>query len=86
LHWRTCYDVRSKPAQWRCSAPVRISGWIGGDRPAGVAEQARRRSEGGLTAIKMTGSAEFSPIDTPRQVDLIVKRVAALREAIGRDL
>jgi galactonate dehydratase len=64
---------------------VRIYGWIGGDRPADVAEQARRQSETGLTAVKMTGSAELSPLDTPRQVDLIVERVAAARDAIGRD-
>jgi galactonate dehydratase len=64
---------------------VRIYGWIGGDDPADLAEQAHRQSEAGLTAIKMTGSAELSPIDTPGQVQLIVDRVAAVREAIGLD-
>jgi galactonate dehydratase len=64
---------------------VRIYGGIGGSSPAEVAEQARRQREHGLTAVKMTGSAALTPIDTPRQVDLVVERVAAVREAVGRD-
>jgi galactonate dehydratase len=50
-----------------------------------VAEQARRRTGTGLTAVKMTGSAELTAIDSPRQVDLVVERVAAVREAVGPD-
>jgi galactonate dehydratase len=64
---------------------ARIYGGIGGHRPAEVAENARRQRESGLTAVKMTGSAELTAIDTPRQVDLVVERVAAVREAVGPD-
>jgi galactonate dehydratase len=36
---------------------MRIYGWIAGDSPGELAEQARRQIETGLTAIKMAGSA-----------------------------
>lgn len=44
---------------------VRMYAWIGGDRPADVAELARAQVEAGFTAVKMNGSAQLRPIDTP---------------------
>jgi galactonate dehydratase len=75
------YDLLGGPVRDR----VRIYGWVGGDRPAEVAERAQALMATGLTACKMNGSAELTAIDTPRQLDLIVERVAAVRNAIGRD-
>ena len=75
------YDLLGGPVRDK----VRIYGWIGGDRPDEVAEQAEALMATGLTACKMNGSAELTPIDTPRQLDLIVERVAAARTAVGRD-
>ena len=75
------YDLLGGPVRDK----VRIYGWIGGDRPAEVAEQAEALMATGLTACKMNGSAELTAIDTPRQLDLIVERVAAARTAVGRD-
>lgn len=62
---------------------VRMYGWIGGDRPAEVAEQARAQVAAGFTAVKMNGSAELGPIDTPAAAADVVSRVAAVREVIG---
>jgi galactonate dehydratase len=62
---------------------ARMYAWIGGDRPAEVAEQARAQVEAGFTAVKMNGSAELAAIDTPAATAAIVQRVAAVREAIG---
>ncbi|MFD0656074.1 galactonate dehydratase [Thermocatellispora tengchongensis] len=62
---------------------VRMYAWIGGDRPAEVADLARAQVEAGFTAVKMNGSAELTAIDTPAQSRGIVERVAAVREAIG---
>lgn len=64
---------------------VRIYGWIGGDRPEEVADQATAQLETGLTAIKMNASAELTPIDTPAQTNAIVRRVEAARGALGQD-
>lgn len=81
VHGVPIYDLLGGPVREK----VRIYGWIGGDRPGDVAEQAELQVEAGLTAIKMNGSAELTPIDTPRQLDLIVGRVAAVREVLGPD-
>lgn len=62
---------------------VRMYGWIGGDRPAEAAEQARAQTAAGFTAVKMNGSAELAPIDTPARTAEVVDRVAAVREAVG---
>jgi galactonate dehydratase len=62
---------------------VRMYAWIGGDRPAEVAELAAAQIEAGFTAVKMNGSANLTPIDTPARTRESVDRLAAVREAIG---
>lgn len=36
-----------------------------------------------LSAVKMNGSAELAPIDTPARTAQVVERVAAVREVLG---
>jgi galactonate dehydratase len=62
---------------------VRMYAWIGGDRPQDTAELAARQVEAGFTAVKMNGSGELGPIETPARTAEIVARVAAVREAVG---
>ncbi len=62
---------------------VRMYAWIGGDSPADVAELAQAQVEAGFTAVKMNGSAQLRPIDTPAQTQAVIDRVAAVREVIG---
>lgn len=62
---------------------VRMYGWIGGDKPANVAEAAARQVAAGFTAVKMNASAALAPIDTPARTKEIVERVAAVRQVIG---
>ncbi|GAA3171626.1 galactonate dehydratase [Nonomuraea salmonea] len=64
---------------------ARMYAWIGGDRPAEVAEQAKAQIEAGFTAVKMNGSGELTAIDTPARTMEVVHRVAAVRAAIGDD-
>ncbi|WP_413103916.1 galactonate dehydratase [Streptomyces sp. Inha503] len=62
---------------------VRMYAWIGGDRPSDVAELAEEQVRAGFTAVKMNGSAELAPIDTPARTAEVVDRVAAVREVLG---
>ncbi|MFI1728513.1 galactonate dehydratase [Streptomyces acidicola] len=62
---------------------VRMYAWIGGDRPSDVAELAKEQVEAGFTAVKMNGSAELAPLDTPARTKEVVERVAAVREVLG---
>ncbi|MER5641448.1 galactonate dehydratase [Kitasatospora sp. NPDC002227] len=64
---------------------VRVYAWIGGDEPAEVAEAARAQAEAGFTAVKMNGSAQLRPIDTPARTQEVADRVAAVREVLGRE-
>lgn len=64
---------------------VRIYSWIGGDRPDDVAQQARDRQALGFTAIKMNATEELAYVDSYAQVEKVVERVAAVRQAAGSD-
>lgn len=62
---------------------LRIYGWIGGDRPADVAEDAVKQVSTGLTALKMNATEEMHYVDSYDKVDSVVRRVQAVREAVG---
>jgi galactonate dehydratase len=65
---------------------VRVYQWVGGDRPAGVAEAAREKVEAGFTALKMNATPELRMVDTPASVAAAADRLAAVREAVGPDV
>ncbi|WP_017973338.1 galactonate dehydratase [Actinopolyspora halophila] len=62
---------------------VRVYQWIGGDEPSEVAEAAAEQAEAGFTAVKMNASGRMRHIDTPAEVDGVVRRVEAVREVLG---
>ncbi|GAA1370912.1 galactonate dehydratase [Catellatospora chokoriensis] len=62
---------------------VRIYAWIGGDDPTEIGEQAAAQAAAGMTAVKMNASGRLSPIPTSAEVDAVVSRVAAARDALG---
>ena len=67
-------------------AEVRVYNWIGGDRPAEVAETAKAQRAAGFTAVKMNATEELNYIDSHVKLDAAVERLAAVREAGGSDL
>lgn len=80
-HGVPVYDLLGGPARER----MRVYAWIGGDRPQDAAVAAKRLQEAGFTAAKMNATAELRFVDTPAKVDEAVARVAAVREAVGRN-
>jgi galactonate dehydratase len=85
--WDITGKVHNLPVYALLGGPVRdrvrTYAWVGGDRPAEVADQARAQIEAGFTAVKMNGSAEMTALDTPARTREVVDRVAAVRAAIG---
>ena len=65
---------------------TRAYAWIGGDRPADLAEHARQRRAQGYTAVKMNALAEADHLDVVSAVDGVVARVGTVRDAVGADL
>lgn len=59
--------------------------WVGGDRPSGVAEAARKKQDLGFRAVKMNGTEEMEWIDSHAKVDQAVQRAASVRDACGPD-
>ena len=65
---------------------MRVYAWIGGDKPADIAEAAQRQRAAGYTAVKMNATAEMNWIDSHRKIQDVADRLAALRDAVGFDL
>lgn len=65
---------------------MRVYCWIGGDRPADVVEEAKRKLEQGYSAIKMNATTEMGWIDSFSKVDAVVERLQAVRDQVGYDL
>jgi galactonate dehydratase len=62
---------------------VRSYCWIGGDRPEGLIEGALAMRARGFDAVKFNICEELAIVDTHAKVDGILKRLFALREAVG---
>ncbi len=62
---------------------VRSYCWIGGDRPSGLTEGALAMRDQGYDAVKFNICEELQIVDTYARVDVILKRLFALREAVG---
>ncbi|GGD84452.1 galactonate dehydratase [Paenibacillus nasutitermitis] len=65
---------------------MKVYAWIGGDRPADTALDARAKLEEGYTAIKMNGTSDMEWIDSYDKVEEAVARIAAIRDAVGYKL
>ncbi len=62
---------------------MRVYSWIGGDRPHEVGKAAKDIVAKGFTAVKMNATEELQYVDTYEKIDGAVKRIAAVREAVG---
>lgn len=69
-----------------CRDRIRVYSWIGGDRPNDVANAARSAVDRGFTAIKMNGTEELQIVDSHKEIDALVDRLAAVRDAVGPDI
>ena len=58
---------------------VECYAWIGGDKPHEIGEAARGRRDQGFKAIKMNATAELKWLASPRDLDPVIERVAAVK-------
>jgi galactonate dehydratase len=70
----------------RAREKVRVYQWVGGDRPAGVADAAREKVAAGFSALKMNATPELAHVDSPATVDRATERLAAVRDAVGPEV
>jgi galactonate dehydratase len=91
--WDIAGKARGVPVHELLAGPVRervrMYGWIAGTEPSAIAEQAGAAADAGFTAVKMLGApSQLGLIDAPDATDLLLRRVAAVREVLGpgRDL
>ncbi len=67
-----------------CRSKMKVYSWVGGDRPAHVAQAAKEKQQQGFQAIKMNATEELQYIDTYEKIDAVLERVASIREATGK--
>ncbi|OCT12555.1 D-galactonate dehydratase [Paenibacillus pectinilyticus] len=68
-----------------CRDRTRVYAWVGGDRPDDVGAAAKEKQGQGFTAVKMNGTEEMHYIDSFAKVEETSARVAAVRQACGKD-
>jgi galactonate dehydratase len=69
-----------------CRDSIRVYSWIGGDRPSDVGLAAKEVVNAGFTAVKMNATEELQYIDSYEKIDQAVERIAAVREAVGKNI
>ncbi|MCA0756505.1 galactonate dehydratase [Paenibacillus sp. N4] len=69
-----------------CRDRTRVYSWIGGDRPSDVGQAAKQQVEAGFTAVKMNATEEMHYIDSIGKVEAAIERIAAVREAVGKEV
>jgi galactonate dehydratase len=66
---------------------IRVYSWINGRTPAELSEVASRVVAQGFTAVKMNATEEaMNYVDSPGKIEEAVRRVGAVREAVGPDV
>ena len=65
---------------------IKVYSWIGGDRPAETAAQAKDAVERGFSAVKMNGPEELQYVDSRDKIEKVVANVAAVRDAVGPNI
>ncbi len=70
----------------KCRDKIKVYSWIGGDRPADVAANAKDVMARGFEAIKLNGCEEMQIVDSNAKVDAAVATIATIRDAVGYDL
>lgn len=65
---------------------IKVYSWIGGDRPDEVLTEAMDRYDRGFRAVKMNATQELHYIDSFKEVQKVVDRVASIREKLGFDM
>lgn len=70
----------------KCRDVIKVYSWIGGDRPADVGSAAKEMLAKGFTAVKMNATEELQYVDSFEKIDQALKRVAAVREAVGNNV
>ena len=65
---------------------IRVYGHVGGRTPQALAESARKLREQGFTAVKTSPFQAVRFVESSAFVDAAVARIAALREAVGKEV
>lgn len=66
-----------------CRDKIKVYSWVGGDRPADVAQAAKAAVGRGFQALKMNGTEELQIVDSFAKIDQVVETLATVREAVG---
>ena len=64
---------------------IPVYAWIGGDSPGEVVDAAQVRMAQGFRAVKMNGTASLGWLDSPKELEAVLRRVESVRN-LGLDV
>lgn len=65
---------------------IKVYSWINGKKVSDIGQAAKEAVEAGFQALKMNATEKLQYIDSHENIDEVVKRVASVREAVGRGI
>ncbi|SMO61922.1 galactonate dehydratase [Fodinibius sediminis] len=65
---------------------MKVYSWVGGDEPSELIEAITQRQKTGFRHVKMNAVGKVDWIETPRQIEASVQKIARIREHLGWDI
>ncbi|MEX2396794.1 MAG: galactonate dehydratase [Balneolales bacterium] len=76
------YDLMGGPVRDK----MQIYSWVGGDDPSELVEAILERKEAGFNHVKMNALGKVNWLESPEQIDAIVKNIHQIRDKVGWDI
>lgn len=70
----------------KCREAIDVYSWVGGDEPKVVVEEIQRVVDRGFRTVKINGTERLKYIDSYREVDALLERMATIREHFGNSI
>lgn len=65
---------------------MKVYSWVGGDEPSELIEAIQQRQETGFRHVKMNAIGNAEWLETPKQIETTVQKIAEIREHLGWDI
>lgn len=65
---------------------MKVYSWVGGDEPSELIESIKQRQKAGFRHVKMNGVGKVAWLETPGQIESLVRQISEVRDHLGWDI
>lgn len=70
----------------KCRSQIEVYSWVGGDEPQVLIEEIQQVVDRGFKTIKINGTDKLRFLDSYKEVDALLERMARIRETFGNSI